>query len=132
VDLLLAGTGVRLWRVRAEGEPEALTSPDLAAGEKSHRRPSVLPGSQAVLFVVGTSRIDSFDSARIEVLSLQDRRRHLVVLRSATRQQDRLLPACESPRAQGWALTRSSRPWVRAAWGRCIARTTDGLADPSP
>jgi serine/threonine protein kinase/Tol biopolymer transport system component len=69
-----------LWRVRGEGgEPEALTSPDLAAGEKSHRRPYVLPGSQAVLFVVGTSRIDSFDSARIEVLTLRDRTRRVVV-----------------------------------------------------
>jgi serine/threonine protein kinase/Tol biopolymer transport system component len=69
-----------LWRVREEGGvPERLTTPDLAAGEKSHRRPCVLPGSHAVLFVVGTSRIESFDGARIEVLSLRDRKRHVVV-----------------------------------------------------
>ncbi len=69
-----------LWRVRAEdGTPEQLTRPDASAGEKTHRRPFVLPGSKAVLFVVGTSRITSFDDARIEALSLPDRARHRLV-----------------------------------------------------
>lgn len=66
-----------LWRVRATGgAPEQLTTPDFAAGEKTHRFPYVLPGSKAVLFMVGTSRIASFDDARIEVLSLNTRTRH--------------------------------------------------------
>ena len=69
-----------LWRVRAEGgAPEMLTEPDAAAGEKTHRLPFVLPGSRAVLFVVGTSRITSFDDARIEVLRLADRSRHCLI-----------------------------------------------------
>lgn len=51
----------------------------MTKGEKSHRRPSVLPGGRAVLFVVGTSRIRSFDDARIEALSLTDRTRHRLV-----------------------------------------------------
>jgi eukaryotic-like serine/threonine-protein kinase len=69
-----------LWRVRADGgAPEKLTEPDAAAGEKTHRLPFVLPGSRAVLFVVGTSRITSFDDARIEMLKLADRTRHPLV-----------------------------------------------------
>jgi hypothetical protein len=69
-----------LWRVRAEGdEPEVLTRPDVSKGEKTHRLPSVLPGGRGVLFVVGTSRIRSFDDARIEALSLPDRARHPLI-----------------------------------------------------
>ena len=69
-----------LWRVRAEGgTPEHLTRPDTSSGEKTHRRPFVLPGSKAVLFVVGTSTITSFDDARIEALSLVDHTRHRLV-----------------------------------------------------
>jgi Tol biopolymer transport system component len=69
-----------LWRVRAEGgAPEELTRPDVSTGEKTHRRPSVLPGGRGVLFVVGTSRIRSFDDARIEALSLSDRVRHRLI-----------------------------------------------------
>jgi len=69
-----------LWRVRADGGgAEMLTRPDTASGEKTHRVPFVLPGGRAVLFVVGSSRITSFDDARIEVLRLDDRSRHRLV-----------------------------------------------------
>ena len=69
-----------LWRVRASGgDPQQLTTPDFAQGEKTHRFPFVLPGSQAVLFVVGTSKTTSFDDARIEVLSLATRTRHRLI-----------------------------------------------------
>jgi Tol biopolymer transport system component len=69
-----------LWRVRADGgAPEKLTDPDAAKGEKTHRWPAVLPGSRAVLFVVGTSSITSFDDARIEALRLSDRSRHTLI-----------------------------------------------------
>ena len=65
-----------LWRARASGGiPEQLTTPDFARGEKTHRFPFVLPGSQAVLFVVSTSKTTSFDDARIEVLSIATRTR---------------------------------------------------------
>jgi serine/threonine-protein kinase len=67
-----------LWRVRASGgDPEPLTT--LAQGEKTHRFPFVLPGSRAVLFEVGTSKITSFDDARIEVLTLATRTRQPLV-----------------------------------------------------
>jgi serine/threonine-protein kinase len=69
-----------LWRVRAEGgAPEKLTDPDTAKGEKTHRLPFVLPGSRALLFVVGTTRITTFDDARIEALRLSDKSRHPLV-----------------------------------------------------
>jgi Tol biopolymer transport system component len=74
------GPAFGLWRVRADGgSPEKLTDPDAAHGEKTHRHPFVLPGSRAVLFVVGTSKITSFDDARIEALRLSDRSRHRLV-----------------------------------------------------
>jgi len=67
-----------LWRVReAGGKPEILTTPGV--GEKTHRWPFVLPGSKAVLFVVGTSRITSFDDARVEVLLLDTRTRRPLI-----------------------------------------------------
>jgi Tol biopolymer transport system component len=70
-----------LWRVRASGgaPPEKLTDPDVSRGEKTHRRPFVLRGGRAVLFVVGTSRMVSFDEGQIEVLQLRDRSRHRLV-----------------------------------------------------
>jgi len=70
-----------LWRVPSDGNgsPEQLTQPDASKGEKSHRRPFVLPGSKAVLFLTGTSRITSFDDGTIEVLSLADRTRHHLI-----------------------------------------------------
>jgi Tol biopolymer transport system component len=74
------GPAFGLWRVRADGgSPEKLTVPDAANGEKTHRHPFVLPGSRAVLFVVGTAKITSFDDARIEALRLSDRSRHRLV-----------------------------------------------------
>jgi Tol biopolymer transport system component len=74
------GPGFGLWRVPAAGgDAEKLTVPDAANGEKTHRHPFVLPGSRAVLFVVGTSKITSFDDARIEALRLSDRSRHRLV-----------------------------------------------------
>jgi len=69
-----------LWRISASnGVAEQLTTPDFDKGEKTHRWPFVLPGSKAVLFVVGTSRITSFDDARIEVLTLATKARRPLV-----------------------------------------------------
>jgi len=69
-----------LWRVRSDGgPPEQLTEPDTQAGEKTHRRPFVLPGGKALLFMTGTSRITSFDDATIEALSLTDGTRHHLI-----------------------------------------------------
>jgi eukaryotic-like serine/threonine-protein kinase len=73
--------GVGLWRVSAAGggTPDELTTPDRAKGEKTHRLPFVLPGSKAVLFVVGGTRDVSFDEANIDVLSLETRERKRLI-----------------------------------------------------
>ncbi len=73
--------GMGLWRASADtpGTPERLTDPDPTQGEKTHRHPFVLPGGRAVLYTLGTSRITTFDDARIEVLDLRDRSRHKLV-----------------------------------------------------
>jgi len=64
------GTG--LFRGSAGGgEPEVLTSPDEAAGERNHWWPEVLPGGRAVLFTIvkGTSDQDR----EIAVLDLESK-----------------------------------------------------------
>jgi serine/threonine-protein kinase len=48
---------------------QILTTPDPMKGEYSHRWPQFLPGGKAVLFTIDTG--DSFDDARIAVLSLE-------------------------------------------------------------
>jgi serine/threonine-protein kinase len=69
-----------LWRIQASGgTPEQLTTPEFAQGEKTHRWPFVLPGSRALLFIVGTSRITTFDDARIEALTLATKQRHRLI-----------------------------------------------------
>ena len=60
-----------LSRVSASGgEPQVLTVPDRAAGEKTHRFPEALPDGRSLLFVIGKSNISTYDDARIAVLSL--------------------------------------------------------------
>ena len=63
-----------LSRVREEGgEPEILTTPDLSKREKTHRHPELLPGGEAVLFMLGTVDILSYEEASIAVLNLETR-----------------------------------------------------------
>jgi len=58
------------------GTPEAFTKPEPAKGETSHRWPDVLPGSQAVLFTVGTG--GSWANAHVAVQSLKTGERKLI------------------------------------------------------
>ena len=61
-----------LSRVSANGgEVEVLTSPDRERLEKGHRFPELLPGGEAVLFMIAPANIESYDDARIAVLSLE-------------------------------------------------------------
>jgi Tol biopolymer transport system component len=61
-----AGTG--LMRVSAHGGvPIALTKPDAAKKESSHRFPSLLPGGRAVLFAIVT---EGSDDTQVAVLDL--------------------------------------------------------------
>jgi eukaryotic-like serine/threonine-protein kinase len=69
-----------LWQVPAGGgDPRELTKPDHARGEKSHRWPHYLPGGKAVLFTVGTSRLTTWDDARIDVLRLTNGERRTIL-----------------------------------------------------
>ncbi len=64
------GPGVGLSRVSsAGGAAEVLTTPDQAAGERSHSWPQALPGGKAVLFTA-VSRGAIYDDASIMVQSL--------------------------------------------------------------
>jgi len=60
-----------IWKVPASGgKSVAVSSPDAAGGENSHRWPQLLPDRKHLLFTVRTDRIQSFDEASIAVLSL--------------------------------------------------------------
>ena len=50
------------------GEPDVLTSPDADEGERRHYHPSVIPGRQAVLFVIGIG--DASAARQLAVLAL--------------------------------------------------------------
>jgi eukaryotic-like serine/threonine-protein kinase len=57
------------------GKPETLTTPDAARGERSHRWPTYLPGSSAVLFTVGLlTGPGNYDDARIALWDPATRR----------------------------------------------------------
>ncbi len=68
-----------LWRVSsAGGAAEALTTPDPAAGENTHRWPQVLPGSEAVLFTAYRTGVN-FDDANLMVQRLPSGPRKIVL-----------------------------------------------------
>ena len=91
-----------LSRISARGgKPEILTKVDEKAGERTHRWPSYLPGSSAVLFTIGTlTGPGNYDDARIALWEPETRKirklyeggsmaryapsGHLVFLRSET------------------------------------------------
>jgi serine/threonine-protein kinase len=95
------GNFAGLVRVAANGgTPQALTTPDADAGERTHRWPQVLPGGKQALFTIGLAGGTSFDEAGIGIVDLATGARrvlsergfyaryvptgHLVFLRGAT------------------------------------------------
>jgi hypothetical protein len=67
-----------LFRVSAGGgTPKPVTVPDHKKGELSHRWPQILPGGKAVLVTIWTAT--SFDTARIDLLSLETGKRRTLV-----------------------------------------------------
>jgi Tol biopolymer transport system component len=74
-----------LWRVSADGgTPAALTTPDAARGEYSHRYPHILPGGRAVLF----TSLSGFgwDETNVEALILETGERRVLVRGGQTAQ----------------------------------------------
>jgi serine/threonine-protein kinase len=73
-----------LWKVSASGgKPVEFTQPDRAAGEITHRWPTVVAGGQSLLFTVWTG--PGPDEHRIERLTLADRRRTVLVQNAESR-----------------------------------------------
>ena len=61
-----------LFRVSAAGgTSQAVTTLDPEVGENFHTFPHLLPGGKEVLFTLATSHIESFDDARLEIVSLK-------------------------------------------------------------
>ena len=62
-----------LMRVSAQGgaEPAVLTQLDATKQDKTHRTPLGVPGGRAVVFVIGSDEIATYDDARIVVLNLE-------------------------------------------------------------
>ncbi len=69
-----------LYRLSAEGgQPQPVTKLDVAAGERTHRWPEILPDGDTVLFTVGTQdKPGDYADARIDAVSLSTGRRHVV------------------------------------------------------
>ena len=69
-----------LFRVAAAGGmAQVFTVLDREKHEKSHRHPHFLPDGKSVVFTVTTSDMNSFDEARIAVVSLATGQRHVVL-----------------------------------------------------
>jgi len=62
------------------GKPVALTTVDVARGERTHRWPAPLPGSKAVLFIVGdAANPDDYNDATVEAVSIATGERRTVL-----------------------------------------------------
>lgn len=73
-----------LLRVSANGgAPEPFTRLDEASAEVSHRWPGRIPGSSAVVFTIKTANMESFDDARIGLVT-RGGERHRILLLEAT------------------------------------------------
>jgi serine/threonine-protein kinase len=78
--IVLGGGRGGLQGVSASGgDQRPLTGADKERGERSLRFPEVLPGGKAVIFTAGGWEEDTFDEARIEVLSLATGQKKVLV-----------------------------------------------------
>ena len=74
----ISATGSLFGVPAAGGVPARVTELDSERGESTHRWPQILPGGRAVLFTAYSAAV-GFDQADIEVMSLRDHRRKLLV-----------------------------------------------------
>jgi serine/threonine-protein kinase len=69
-----------LSRIPADGGAASpLTELDRAHGEATHRWPQILPGGKAVLFTAHSQTVGEFDEASIQVMSLGNRHKKMLV-----------------------------------------------------
>jgi Tol biopolymer transport system component len=67
-----------LWRVSAAGgKPQAITTPDPAKGEYSHRYPQIMPGGKGIVFTALSGF--GWDESRVELLRLDNKERTVLV-----------------------------------------------------
>jgi serine/threonine-protein kinase len=81
-ETILLGSSRGLLRVPADGgRCEPLTTIDTEDGESGHFGPQLLPGGQAILFILGrvSAGNTAVDRARLAVLDLKTRRRRVIV-----------------------------------------------------
>jgi serine/threonine-protein kinase len=69
-----------LFRIPADGGgPAPLTELDSEHGEVTHRWPQILPGGKVVLFTAHTRNVSGYDEASIQVISLGNRRKKILM-----------------------------------------------------
>ena len=69
-----------LWKVPARGgTPVAITTPDSATGEVSHRLPHLVPGDEAVIFTVTRTLLPTWDDTQVVIQPLNGAPRTLLV-----------------------------------------------------
>jgi serine/threonine-protein kinase len=105
-DTILLSTGLGLLRVSAEGgRVDPVTTPDAKKGEYAHTWPSVVPGTQAVLFAISYGG-DGPQASSVGVLSLD------------TGRWTTLVPGASQPRfvAPGFVLVNRSGTLQAAAF----------------
>jgi len=70
--IVYSGTATGLMQVSARGgaAPVPLTKLDLSKSDKTHRSLVALPGGKAIVFVIGSNEIGSYDEGRIVALEL--------------------------------------------------------------
>jgi serine/threonine protein kinase/Tol biopolymer transport system component len=74
------GTDAPLYRVSASGgSPEALSTLDGSAHERSHRWPDVLPGGKSILFSVAYDIGNPLDNANVALLDLNTHKHKILI-----------------------------------------------------
>ena len=67
-------------RIPESGGPiEAVTTLDIARGERSHRFAQVLPGAQALMYTVAADGMSSYDEARVDISDLRTGARKTII-----------------------------------------------------
>ena len=69
-----------VWRMSGDGNSQqVVAAPDTSRREKTLRWPELLPDGESVLLTVATADTDSWDDARIELLSLRTGKRRVLI-----------------------------------------------------
>jgi serine/threonine-protein kinase len=61
------------------GDTEAVTTLDVATGERSHRFASLLPGGDALIYTVAFEGIDNYDDARIDLWDIRTGQKKTII-----------------------------------------------------